>query len=86
MPIKSDPASWTDLRHLRGLEGEEIAKTFLDARGWKVLVHRFRMGRLEVDIVARKGSLIAFIEVKTRWDGRFGSPLEAVRSSWPSTI
>ena len=78
MPIKSDPASWTDPRHVRGLEGEEIAKTFLDARGWKVLVHRFRMGRLEVDIVARKGSLIAFIEVKTRWDGRFGSPLEAV--------
>ena len=43
-----------------------------------MLVHRFRMGRLEVDIVARKGSLIAFVEVKTRWDGRFGSPLEAV--------
>jgi putative endonuclease len=36
------------------------------------------MGRLEIDLVARKGSLVAFIEVKTRRGTAFGSPLEAV--------
>ncbi len=78
MPLKSDPSTWTDPRHLRGLAGEELAKRYLQATGWTVLQHRFRMGRLEVDLVARKGTLVAFVEVKTRWSGAFGSPLLAV--------
>ncbi len=78
MPVKSDPQEWKDPRHRRGLEGEEAAKQYLEARGWEVTDHRFRMGRLEIDLVARKGSLVAFVEVKTRWGSRFGSPLEAV--------
>ncbi|MBE0591800.1 MAG: YraN family protein [Gemmatimonadales bacterium] len=36
------------------------------------------MGRLEVDLVARRVHLVAFFEVKTRWSGVFGSPLQAV--------
>ncbi|MDH3455969.1 MAG: YraN family protein [Gemmatimonadota bacterium] len=79
MPIKSDPSTWTDPRHVRGLQGEELAMQYLKATGWKILEHRFRMGRLEVDLVARKGHLVAFLEVKTRWGSRFGSPLEAIR-------
>ena len=78
MPVKSDPSTWTDPRHVRGLRGEELAMQYLKATGWKVLEHRFRMGRLEVDVVARKGHLVAFIEVKTRFGNRFGSPFEAV--------
>jgi putative endonuclease len=78
MPIKSDPATWTDPRHVRGLEGEEVAKTYLRRHGWDVREHRFRMGRLEVDLVARRGSTVAFVEVKTRWSNKFGSPLEAL--------
>ena len=78
MPIKSDPSTWTDERHRRGLEGEEIAKAYLKRRGWQVVEHRFRMGRLEIDLVARRGSTVTFVEVKTRWSERFGSPLEAL--------
>ena len=78
VPIKSDPASWKDPRHRRGLRGEEEAKQYLLANGWTVTDHRFRMGRLEIDLVARKGSLVAFIEVKTRRGTAFGSPFEAV--------
>ena len=78
MPIKSDPATWTDPRHRRGLEGEEIAQEYLLARGWRLLAHRFRMGRLEIDLVARRGCTVAFVEVKTRFGAAFGSPLEAV--------
>ncbi|MFQ6047062.1 MAG: YraN family protein [Gemmatimonadales bacterium] len=78
MGIKSDPSRWTDPRHLRGLEGERIAQRYLEALGWRVMDHRFRMGRLEIDLIARKGGLVVFVEVKTRWSVGFGTPLEAV--------
>ena len=78
MPIKSDPKTWTDLRHKRGLEGEELAIVYLKTRGWQVLDHRFRMGRLEIDIIAKRRSVVAFVEVKTRFSEQFGSPFEAV--------
>ena len=40
--------------------------------------HRFRLGRHDLDLVARRGSLVAFIEVKTRRSQRFGRACEAV--------
>lgn len=76
--VRSDPADWTDPRHLRGLAGEEQAIRYLQSRGWDVVAHRFRVGRVELDIVARRGHLVAFIEVKTRRGEGFGSPFEAV--------
>jgi putative endonuclease len=78
MPLKSDPSTWSDPRQRRGVAGEEIAKEYLVARGWTILEHRFRLGRLEVDLVARRGDQVAFVEVKTRVGNAFGSPLEAV--------
>jgi putative endonuclease len=36
------------------------------------------MGRLEIDLIARRGALVAFIEVKTRRGTAFGAPSEAV--------
>jgi putative endonuclease len=78
VPIKSNPEHWTDSRHVRGLEGEQVAMRYLTFAGWTILHHRFRMGRFEIDVVARKGSLVAFIEVKTRWGSGFGRPVEAV--------
>jgi putative endonuclease len=79
MVIKSDPRNWTDARHRRGVAGEQVAMRFLRLRGWKILGHRFRMGRIEVDVIARRDNLVSFVEVKTRRGQAFGSPLEAVR-------
>jgi putative endonuclease len=78
MPVKSDPSTWTDPRQRRGLAGERYARRYLEANGWRVLHHRFRMGRLEIDLVARRGSVVAFVEVKTRRSAAFGTPLHAV--------
>lgn len=76
--LKSDPRQWTDERHREGLAGEQQAIRYLQSRGWDVVAHRFRVGRVELDLVARRGPLVAFIEVKVRRGEAFGSPFEAV--------
>jgi len=76
--VHSDPSTWTDPRHQRGLAAEEQAIRYLQSRGWQVVAHRFRVGRVEVDLIARRGALVAFIEVKARRGTAFGSPFEAV--------
>ena len=78
MSIKSDPAGWSDPRQRTGVDGEDEAKRYLIARGYTILAHRWRMGRLEIDLIVRRGALVAFVEVKTRWGDGFGSPAEAV--------
>lgn len=50
----------------RGREGEARAALYLRAKGWQIVDRRVRTPAGEVDLVARRGSLIAFIEVKTR--------------------
>ena len=72
------PSQWTDPRQVRGLEGERAAIRFLVARDWEVEAHRFKVGRQEVDVIARRGGVVAFIEVKTRRGLRYGAPAEAV--------
>ena len=46
--------------------------------GWRIEAHRFRLGRHDLDLVARRGSLVAFIEVKARRSFRFGHAAESV--------
>ncbi len=76
--LRSDPAEWTDERHKRGLAGEERAIHYLLSRGWSLVAHRFRAGRIEIDLIVRRGNLVAFVEVKTRRGDAFGSPFAAV--------
>lgn len=47
-------------------------------RGWRVLQRRYRSGRRDIDLVAQRDSLIAFVEVKTRSGADFGGPVHAV--------
>lgn len=52
-----------------GTWGENLAARRLEARGCRILARNWRAGRLEIDIVVREGSVIAFVEVKTRRPG-----------------
>ena len=61
-----------------GDRGEEIAARHLRERGWTVLDRNFRLGRKEIDLVARRGEVVAFVEVKTRGGRGYGHPLEAI--------
>lgn len=49
-----------------GRRGERIAAWWLRLKGWRILGTRVRTPAGEVDLVARRGNLIAFVEVKTR--------------------
>jgi putative endonuclease len=43
-----------------------------------VLERNYRAGRKEVDLVVRRGSVVAFVEVKSRRGHQYGHPLEAI--------
>jgi putative endonuclease len=65
-------------RQSLGLWGEQIAADHLERAGWTIVNRNFRSGRQEVDLIARRGGILAFIEVKTRRNDRFGTPLASV--------
>ena len=77
-PTRTPPGEWSDPRHRLGYDGEEEASAFLAAKGWEIAAHRFRIGRNEIDLIIRRGSLVAFVEVKTRGGLGYGAGREAI--------
>jgi putative endonuclease len=61
-----------------GRQGEDIAAGFLQARGYRILQRNWRCRAGEIDIVAREGKYLCFVEVKTRDSVRCGVAEEAV--------
>ena len=50
----------------RGRKGEGFAALWLRLHGWKVVARRIKTPRGEIDLIARRGHTLAFIEVKWR--------------------
>lgn len=50
----------------RGRKAERLAALWLRLHGWKILAQRARVPGGEVDLVARRGRILAFVEVKAR--------------------
>lgn len=76
--LKSDPTSWTDPRHRAGVAAERLAAELLEQQGYTVLEHRYRFHRHDVDLVARRGAVVVFVEVKARMGNGCGGASEAV--------
>lgn len=62
------------IQHDHGRWGENIAAGFLIQSGLEILFRNWRYRRAEIDIIAREGSILVFVEVKTRSGQGFGSP------------
>ena len=67
-----------DPRQATGRSGEDLAAQYLEQQGYIILERNYRLRIGEIDIIARDGEDLVFIEVKTRRSKRFGSPFEAV--------
>ncbi len=61
-----------------GRVGEKKTAEFLKGKGYKILEKNYRKRSGEIDLIAKDGETIVFIEVKTRADDSFGKPCEAV--------
>jgi putative endonuclease len=61
-----------------GKEGEKAAVKFLKKRGYRIIEKNYRNKSGEIDIVAEQDQVLVFVEVKSRTDGKYGEPLEAV--------
>ncbi|MFA5260607.1 MAG: YraN family protein [Candidatus Omnitrophota bacterium] len=64
-----------------GRRGEALAAEYLKKSGYRIMSCNFRTVLGEIDIVARDGGTICFVEVKTRTSDAFGYPGEAVSPS-----
>lgn len=61
-----------------GKIGEEIARKYLERKGYKIVEKNFRCRQGEIDIIATYSGKLIFIEVKTRRSEKYGKPAEAV--------
>jgi putative endonuclease len=61
-----------------GRSGEDIAVSYLLKKKFRIICRGFRFHKGEIDIIARDGDTLVFIEVKTRRNLDFGRPEEAV--------
>jgi putative endonuclease len=65
-------------RQTLGIRGEDLAVGELERHGYAVLERRYRTRHGEIDIVARDGETIVFVEVKVKETAEFGTAAHAV--------
>ena len=64
-----------------GSEGEEVAVRFLKKKRYGIIARNYKTPIGEIDIIAKDGDTIVFVEVKTRANDIFGYPFEAVNQN-----
>ncbi|MDP1623398.1 MAG: YraN family protein [Bacteroidales bacterium] len=64
-----------------GKKGEEIAVAHLTGLGYRILERNWRLGKEEIDIIARDGNFVVIVEVKTRTSNALAEPETSVTKS-----
>ena len=67
----------TDIKEL-GKKGEDITADYLKKQGFIIFKRNYHSRFGEIDIIAEKGDLLLFVEVKTRFENAMVLPAEAV--------
>jgi putative endonuclease len=62
----------------KGAAYERLAAAFLQKKGYEILKRNYYSPQGEIDLIARDGEYLVFVEVKYRADSRYGHPLETV--------
>ena len=70
----------TDTRRITGIKGEEEAARFLTRSGYAIVDRNVRTRAGEIDLVAKEGKTLVFVEVKTRKDLEGDPPQAAVNT------
>jgi len=68
----------TRRRQRVGKAGEAAAQSYLQRKGYRVAEVNYRSPYGEIDIVAFHGSILVFVEVRTRTGSSFGTPAESI--------
>ena len=68
MPRRAETGQW----------GEAIAAKYLREQGYEILARNWRHGHGEIDLIVRKTTVIAFVEVRTRHGDAYGAPEETL--------
>ncbi|MBK9108941.1 MAG: YraN family protein [Saprospiraceae bacterium] len=63
-----------------GKKGEDLANKYLLEIGYEIIIRNWRYRRSEIDIIAKHGEILVFVEVKTRSSSAFGEPESFVSS------
>ena len=61
-----------------GKWGEDTAAAYLEEKGYQIIERDWKSGHHDLDIVAKEGSTLVIVEVKTRRSRLFGDPEEAI--------
>jgi len=69
-----------------GRYGEELAARYLANAGLTIIDRNWRCAAGELDLVAREGATLVFVEVKTRSTSAFGDPAEAITAAKAARI
>lgn len=70
-----------DPRRQFGNDGENLAATFLESKGYKILERQYRCTFGEIDLVCQFGDEVVFVEVKSRHTHEYGWPEESVTAT-----
>lgn len=70
----------------KGAAYEQIAAAHLISKGYEILEFNYRCKMGEIDIIARDGEHLVFVEVKYRANSQKGNPLEAISMAKQKTI
>jgi len=60
--------------------GERFAREYLEEKGYKIIEQNYKTKYAEIDLVARKGKELVFVEVRTKKGEDFGTPEETINN------
>jgi len=79
--VAADSGAGTPAHLAAGARAEALAAEFLTARGLTIVARNFRTPRGEIDVIARDGATLVFVEVRLRRSSQFGGAAASITAA-----